>query len=221
MVKLSLLRQIPNISELSPQTLQIVAERGFIQSRPQGYDIIVEGMPAEYCYIIISGHVRALRMSLDGRIQVLARFGAGYPANIISLLSKEKTNRATIETITKVKIITLDAITFDILLEQHADFSVMLLHELSERMTKLTNLAAGLSLHTVRARLANFLIELANYPQTTAGWTQDEIAAEIGTVRDVVGRLMREFEAAGYIQREHQQLILLDRENLLKEAKGQ
>ena len=67
----------------------------------------------------------------------------------------------------------------------------MLLHELAERMTKLTNLAAGLSLHTVRARLANFLIELANDPQTTDGWTQDEVAAEIGTVRDVVGRLMR------------------------------
>ena len=122
MVKLSLLRQIPNISELSPQTLQIVSERGFIQARPQGYDIIVEGMPAEYCYIIISGHVRALKMSLDGRIQVFARFGAGYPANIISLLSKEKTNRATIETITKVKILTLDAITFNILLRATGRF---------------------------------------------------------------------------------------------------
>ena len=220
MVNLSLLMKIPNISQLSQQTLELVADHGFFQSRPQGYDIVVEGMPAEYCYFIISGYVRALRMSLDGRIQVLSRFGPGYPVNMISLLSNEKTNRATIEPITKVDLLVLDTETFGRLLAEHTDFSVMLLHRLADRMTKMTNLATDLSLHSVRSRLAKFLIDLADKPQTAGGWTQDEIASEIGTVRDVVGRLIREFESSGYIQRNHQQITLVDREGLKSIAMG-
>lgn len=221
MVKLSLLKKIPNISQLSPQTLQLVGDHGFIQSRPQGYDIVVEESPAAFCYFLISGHVRALRMNLEGRIQVLARFGAGYPINMISLLSEEKINLSTIESITEVKLLVLDAMIFARLLEQRTDFSIMLLHKLTERMKKMTNLATDLSLHSVRSRLAKFLIKSADHPQTTAGWTQDEIAAEIGTVRDVVGRLIREFEASGFIKREHQQMSLLNKEKLSQIANSQ
>lgn len=82
----------------------------------------------------------------------------------------------------------------------------------------MTELAANLSLYTVRARLARFLIELADSPQSSEGWTQDEIAAQIGTVRDVVGRLLREFEAENIITRDRQKIRLLNREALIKEA---
>jgi len=75
-----------------------------------------------------------------------------------------------------------------------------------------------LSLYAVRARLARFLIELADLTPSTAGWTQDEIAAHIGTVRDVVGRLLRDFEGAGLIQRQQGKIILLNREKLLEAA---
>jgi DNA-binding MarR family transcriptional regulator len=66
--------------------------------------------------------------------------------------------------------------------------------------------------------LAQFLIELADQPQAAGGWTQDEIAAHIGTVRDVVGRLLRDFESKGLISRERQKIFLLDRQGLRKEA---
>jgi len=85
-------------------------------------------------------------------------------------------------------------------------------------LAKITDLAANLSLYTVRARLAQFLIELADQPQSAGGWTQDEIAAHIGTVRDVVGRLLREFETQGLIDRDRQKIILLNRQGLKDEA---
>ena len=78
----------------------------------------------------------------------------------------------------------------------------------------MTDLAASLSLYSVRARLAQFLMELAALPETAGGWTQDEIAAHIGTVRDVVGRLLRDFESQGLIRRERQRITLLDRSGL-------
>jgi CRP/FNR family transcriptional regulator len=87
-------------------------------------------------------------------------------------------------------------------------------------MAKTTSLAANLSLYTVRSRLAQFLIDLAERPQSAGGWTRDEIAAHIGTVRDVVGRLLREFESQGLIKRDRQNIILLDRKALMSEAQN-
>ena len=61
-------------------------------------------------------------------------------------------------------------------------------------------------------------------PGSAAGapqrWTQDMIAARIGTVRDVVGRLLRSFASEGLIRRERGRLVIVDREALEKEALG-
>jgi CRP/FNR family transcriptional regulator len=157
-------------------------------------------------------------MNKEGRMQVLARLGPGAPVNIISLLKEDNLNHASVDSLTPVKLVVLGANDFNYLIENHPDFSKVLLKIFAERMAKITDLASDLSLYTVRARLAQFLIELADQPQAAGGWTQDEIAAHIGTVRDVVGRLLRDFESKGLISRERQQIFLLDRQGLRKEA---
>ena len=50
--------------------------------------------------------------------------------------------------------------------------------------------------------------------QTPICWTQEEIVAYIGTVRDVVGRTLR----AGFIRRERGRLVVMDRAGLEREA---
>jgi len=205
-------------SSLHPETRLAISRRGFTRTIPSGNTFILEGAPAEYCYFLIDGEVRALRMNPEGRIQVLARFSVGDPLNIISLLNKDKVNRATLETLSPVTLLVLSADDFAQLTSNYADFSSLLLQFFAERLSKITNLAADLSLYAVRARLARFLIELADLTPSPSGWTQDEIAAHIGSVRDVVGRLLRDFESAGLIQRQRGQIILLDRQKLIAAA---
>jgi len=211
-------KPIPLISSLSSATQGMIAERGFLRELQSGETLVIEGMPAEYAYFLISGSVRVIRMRRDGRMQVLARFRPGAPLNIISLLNQKKVNRASIETLTPTALLVLSASDFDYLLSHAPDFSKALLGIFAERIATITDLAAGLSLYSVRARLAKFLIELADKPDAASGWTQDEIAAHIGTVRDVVGRLLREFEAEGLIKRSRQQISLVDREALFEQT---
>ena len=211
------LRKITLIETLQPDTRQEILRRAYPVTYPPGHTILVEGMPAESCYFLLSGSVRVLRMNQEGRVQVLARLGTGAPINFISVLSGERNNRSTVETLTAVRLLTLSANDFDYLLGEHPDFARLLLHIFAERISHMTDLAANLSLFSVRSRLAKFLIDLADqksHPGT--GWTQDEIAAQIGTVRDVVGRLLREFEAEGLIRRDRQKVILLNRPGLFK-----
>jgi CRP-like cAMP-binding protein len=140
--------------------------------------------------------------------------------NVISLLKEDRINHASVESLTDSTVLVLLANDFDEFLSHYPDFSTALLKNLAKRMAKTTSLAANLSLYTVRSRLAQFLMDLAERPQSAGGWTQDEIAAHIGTVRDVVGRLLREFESQGLIERNRQEIILLDQEALMKEAQN-
>ena len=96
----------------------------------------------------------------------------------------------------------------------------MLLKDFADRLSHLTGLVEQLSLHSMRGRLAHFLINQAERADPPEHWTQDEIAAQIGTVRDVVGRTLRSFEDTGLIRRQRNRIILLDRPGLEAEAEG-
>ncbi len=215
------LSTISLFSTLQPDTRLAISRCAFARQLPAGCTLLVEGLPAEHGYFLQSGEARAIRMNQDGRVQVLARFSPGDPINLISLFSEDKLNRATIETLSEVTLLVLSAPDFHRLISRYPDFSALLLRLLAARLARITDLAADLSLYAVRARLARFLIELADLNPSPAGWTQDEIAAHIGTVRDVVGRLLRDFEAAGLIQRQQGQINLLDRERLSAVAQEQ
>lgn len=210
------LNTIKGFSSLTAETRLAITQRAFTRELPPGHTLTLEGMPAEFGYFILAGEVRALRMNFEGRIQVLSRFTTGDPLNIISLMTKESLNRATIETLSPVTVLVLSAAHVEHLITHYPDFSKLLLTHLATRLSKITDLAADLSLYAVRARLARFLIELADLTPSPAGWTQDEIAAHIGTVRDVVGRLLRDFEAAGLVQRHRGQIRLLERDKLIE-----
>ena len=212
------LRKISIFASLKPETFNIISQRAFDRTLPEGYTLLIEGMPGEFGYFIISGHARAIRMNRDGRVQVLARLTAGEPINLISLLTSERVNLATVETISPATLLVFAASDFNMLLKTCLDFSNILLKIFAERIARMTDLASGLSLLTVKSRLAKFLIDLADFPQSNSGWTQDEIATHIGTVRDMVGRLLREFEAQGLIRRDRQQIFLLNKEALQKFA---
>ena len=218
MIKVNLLENLEYISKLDSETLEAIAQCAYQKNLSPGANLIIEGIPAEACYFILSGQLRVLRMNKDGRIQVLARLGPGAPVNVISLLKEQRINQASVESLSASTVLVISADDFDDLLKTYPNFAATLLKIFADRMAKITDLAAGLSLHTVRARLAQFLIELADQPQMGGGWTQDEIAAHIGTVRDVIGRLLREFESQGLISRDRQQIFLLDELGLKKEA---
>jgi CRP/FNR family transcriptional regulator len=79
---------------------------------------------------------------------------------------------------------------------------------------------------TVRARLASFLLAHGQRPEGSpldgvhVRWTHHEIAAQIGTVREVVSRTMRAFVKDGLITLERHRIVVLDREALMLEAES-
>ena len=92
---------------------------------------------------------------------------------------------------------------------------------LAGEVRRLSDLVESLALHTVRARRARFLLERAEGTVPRRRWTQEEIAAQIGTVREMVGRTLRAFTDDGWIRRHQGRIVILDQSALEREARGE
>jgi CRP/FNR family cyclic AMP-dependent transcriptional regulator len=212
------LRKIPVFASLSEANLRRVARVVIPRTFLPDELIILEGDPCTAAYFIISGHVQIFRISPGGREQVLVNLGPGEAFNTVRLFGPGSLNPASARALDRVEVYVILRDDFLNLMHTAPDMAMTVLKDFADKLTRLTTLVEQLSLHSIRGRLARFLIEQADQGHLARHWTQDEIANQLGTVRDVVGRTLRAFTESGYIRRSRNRIILLDRDGLENEA---
>lgn len=214
------LRHVPLLADLSDDALARVADVARARTYEPGEVIIFEGDPCQATYFVAEGQVRVYRLSPGGREQVLARLGPGQAFNTVPPFQADGVNHATVDALTPVIVYVVAADDLRRLVSQSPEVALVLLQDFADRLDHLTDLVEDLSLRTVRGRLARFLLEHVNEEAITRRWAQDEIAAHLGTVRDMVGRTLRAFADAGLVRIDRQRIVLLDRKGLEAEAYG-
>jgi len=195
-----------------------MARVAYARTYAAGEVVMFEGDPCEAVYFVLEGQVRVYRLSAAGREQVLTRLGPGSTFNAVPPFESGGVNHATVEAVTPVTLYIMTSADFLRLVGECAELALAILRDFATRLNHLTDLVEDLSLHTVRGRLARFLLEHADVGGVTRRWTQEEIAAHLGTVRDTVGRTLRAFADAGLVRMHRQRIVLLDREGLEAEA---
>jgi len=198
-----------------------IGERSFSPSQM----VILEGEPCRAVYFVAQGVVRIHRLSPEGREHVLAYIGPGESFNLVPALDGGPT-LASVDAATDTVLYTIPCELFQRILRDHHEVVLAVMGRLAAEVRRLSDMVEDLALHTVRTRLARFLLaqvsaelgEVADGRQPPKRWTQEEIAAHIGTVRDVVGRALRTFAEDGLIRRERGRLVVVDRAGLEREA---
>jgi CRP/FNR family transcriptional regulator len=211
------LRRVYAFGGLSNEVLARIARVTVKRLYAPGEIILLEGEPCEEAYFITEGQVRIYRLSVEGREQVLLQLEAGQVFNLVPWFQGYDTCRATAEAVSSVTLYTIAYKRFEYQLKTHPDLALSILRDFAGRLAHLTDLVADLSLRTVRGRLVRFLLEHAEEDKVTRGWTQQEIATHVGTVRDIVGRTLRALADDGLVRIERQRIILLDRAGLEEE----
>ncbi|MFN2137799.1 MAG: Crp/Fnr family transcriptional regulator [Candidatus Promineifilaceae bacterium] len=217
---LEALQRNPLLAGLSDDALACVADVALVRTYEPGETIIFEGDSCQAAYFVADGQVRVYRLSAAGREQVLARLGPGQAFNTVPPFQSNGVNHATVEALTAVTAYAVSSNDLRRLVSRSPELALAILQDFAGRLDHLTNLVEDLSLRTVRGRLARFLLEHVNEKGITRRWTQDEIAAHLGTVRDMVGRTLRAFVDAGLVRLDRQRIVLLDRAGLEAEAYG-
>jgi CRP-like cAMP-binding protein len=212
------LRRITLFADLLPETLSRVATVLIRRTYAPDETIILEGAPCQAAYFLAQGHVRVLRTSPDGREQLLVQLGPGQSFNTVPPFRTEGTNHATVQAADQVTVYAISKDDLLRLVSESPALALALLRDFADRLDHLTDLVEDLSLRTVRGRLARLLLEEATADEVARRWTQAEIAARLGTVREMIGRTLSALADAGLIRIDRQRIVLLDREGLEAEA---
>lgn len=218
-VSIHALSQLPLFSGLDEAGLQRIVPYVREITVAPGQAIVWEGEPCEATYFVIRGLVRTRRMSPHGREQVLAYLGPGECVNLVAALDG-KPSPVTVDAVTPTTLYRIACADCRHILEEHGELAHAVLQYLAGEVRRLSDLVESLALYTVRSRLARFLLQYADEKTSPRQWTQEEIATHIGTVREMVGRTLRDFAAEGLIRRQRGRIVIVDRAGLEREASG-
>jgi CRP/FNR family cyclic AMP-dependent transcriptional regulator len=198
---LSLLARIDLFSELAPDELGQIAE--LAEERALSRDTVVfsAGDNAETMFVVARGKVKIVVTSPDGKDLILAVLGPGQVFGEMALLDSAPRS-ATVITETSVDLVVIHREEFQRLLGGAPRIAHRLLAILSQRLRRANAAMQSLAYVDVAGRLARYFLTLArDHGQRLGnGWvvvrrpTQADIAHSIGTSRETVSRLMKEFE---------------------------
>ncbi|MBI4295966.1 MAG: Crp/Fnr family transcriptional regulator [Chloroflexi bacterium] len=211
------LSSLPYFVSLNPQELENVRKAVIELAFDKGEVVLLQGEPCRGLYVVKSGQVRIYMSSPDGREQVLFVARPGDSFNDVPVFDggPNPASGLTLEP-TTIYLIPKEAI---LSLISSCPAALSIIKVLGARLRRLTSIVEDLSFRTVVSRLAKVLMELAvagGGPAPVPRLTQDEIAARVGSVRDVVGRALRALEKAGAIRIEGQRIIVVDRSKLTR-----
>lgn len=211
----TLLKNVPYFGTLDDAALEAVAREMTAHHYRVGEVIFLEGDPDAGLHLIATGLCRVFRISEAGREHVLATLGPGDSCNEVPVVDggPNPANLAALEDST-VWVISGESLTR--LRQQYPVLNEIIIKNLAMRCRQLVQRVYNLTFLSVTGRLAAFLLQQVDRSNALnrRRWTQDEIAAHLDTVREMVGRALKELQVAELITIDRHRIEILDREGL-------
>jgi CRP-like cAMP-binding protein len=219
--KIAALRRTSLFGELTEPELHALAERASTQKLSRGEVLFMAGDEAGGLYVIVEGAVRAFRESLDGREQVIHVERRGATIAEVPMFDGG-TYPSTVAAEEDSVLLFIDKRDVRALCLSHPKIALAALTLLAGRLRRCAELVEALSLHEVDQRLARFLLDEAlargrrveNRVEFELALTNQQIAARIGTVREVVSRALSRLQQNEFIAVGGRVVTILDEEAL-------
>jgi CRP/FNR family transcriptional regulator, cyclic AMP receptor protein len=204
-------------SGLSEREFDFLLERVSSRKYAAGEIVFSEGEPCAGLFVVESGSVRIFKSSPGGREQVLSIEGPGrsvaelpvfdggsYPASVVA-----------VEDTTLLFVSKQD---FQALCLAHPAVALKVLKVVGGRLRRLVGIIEELSFTTVRQRLGAYLLRMAQSEgkkvaqgiEITLPSNNQELAAQIGTVRELVSRNLSRLQAEGIVNIDGRSLVIRD-----------
>ena len=224
---LETLRRVSFFAVLPPEDLKSLAGHCVPRRLLRDEILVSEGDPCEGLFVVQSGAIKLFKMAENGREQILGIERAGSTVGELSVFDGG-TFPASAVAAEDSTLLFLPKREFLELCQRNSEVAFAVIRSLAWRFRYLTSLVEELSLKEVSHRLARFLRDRALQlgVRTRRGIefpleeTNQEIGAEIGTVRDLVSRNLRRFVDRGILRLERRRVIVLDMGELEAQVSG-
>jgi CRP/FNR family cyclic AMP-dependent transcriptional regulator len=209
------------LSSLTPTELKTLAARTVRKLYTSGELLFSEGEPCNGLHIIAQGKVRIFKTSPNGREQVLA---VNVPGESVAELPVFDGGPfpASAVAIDNAEVAFISRRDFQAYCMEHPEVSLKVLQVVGSRLRRLVGIIEELSFTTIRQRLISSLLKLAQTEgkKTDRGIefqlpaTHQELANQLGTVRELVSRNLMRLQAEGLLDVDARQIVVKDMEGM-------
>jgi CRP/FNR family transcriptional regulator len=177
-----------------------------------------EGEPAPNLELVISGVVRVFVTAPDGRTMTVRYCRPGALIGAVSLFATSFTMPAAAQALVDAELLKMSPVIVRYVVARDTRVAQAFLSELSERVVSFVDEIPGNTFATIRQRVARHLLDLAAQrgqgrhtgTDIVVPVSQRELADAVGTVREVVVRVLRELRNEGVVRTERDQIVILD-----------
>jgi len=210
------IERYPVLAELPPGARDALIRAAQWVTVPAGTVLFDDHQSCEGFPFVVRGSVRVIKASPNGRELPLYRVSPGETCVISSscLLGHEDYNARGI-TETETEMVMLPKPVFEALLAEPA-FRGFVFHLFSDRIADLMQLIEEVAFHKLDQRLAALLLGKGRILHTT----HQQLADELGSVREIISRLLKGFAAQSLVKLSREQIEILDPAGLRRLAGG-
>ena len=211
------LAKVPIFSGLTENELAFLVQHAVPRHYSAGEIVFGEGEPCLGMYVVESGHIRIFKSSSGGREHVLSVDAPGSSVAELPVFDGG-TYPASASAIDDATLLFVSKQDFHALCLAHPQVALKVLRVVGARLRRLVGIIEELSFTTVRHRLASFLLRLAQKDGKRTGEgiqlalpaSNQELASQIGTVRELVSRNLSRLQAEGVLQLDGRDVLILD-----------
>ncbi len=209
---------LPILNGADPTLLREFRQVAYFTRIPVGHDVFIEGDHVDAIALLISGVVRVFKVGEMGREITLYRFGNGESCILTAnAILNQKTFPAVAVVESEAEAVMIPADAFRDWMRRYDLWRDFLYDLLAQRLSRVMDVVDDVVFRRMDARLASLLLERSR-GSAPIQVTHQEIAAELGSSREVISRLLEGFASQGLISSSRGQLEILDRDGLADRA---
>lgn len=205
------LAQFPELARLQDERWHTASAQAVPLTLPAGVPVFREGDACNNFLLVLDGSVRVQKLSEGGREIVLYRVSEGQSCILTTacLLGGQRYN-AEAYSENEVRAVAIPYAAFQQAMHGSQGFREFVFSAYAQRMTELLMLIDAITFGRIEPRLANHLLQLSD-DQGVVRTTHQELARELGSAREVISRMLKDFERRSLVQLNRGAIVLQDR----------
>ena len=207
---MSWIEQFSGLSSLGESERELLMQNSSIMKVAKNTVVFGPGKTPDHLMLLLEGTVRVQQLSETGREIVLYRVRAGESCVMTStcMLALENYSATGIAE-TDAQAVAIPMKIFDQLVSKSTDFRHFIFTAYSTRIMELFHVIEDIAFQRIDVRLAEKIIELAE-GGSVVHLTHQQLAAELGTAREVISRQLSEFQRRQWVKQSRGVIQILD-----------
>lgn len=197
--------------DLPENMLKEISTHMHLREYQRGDVLFWEGDPCDGLYIMEQGSAKIFRISPQGRQYIVRILQEKDTFNEVPAFDGAP-NPVNVEALETCRAWVIESETLRKLVMTHPQFAQKVLVNFGRMLRGMVRMVSEMAFYQVTHRLARLIADDLPQEKNAPQWTQEQLAARLGTVREVVARSLKELERSGAIRIEDRRIQIADKE---------